>query len=105
MNPAEPTLEELAAEPAASVVRTYLERWDAYDVEGMLALLGDGIVFWFWEDGPHAYRERLPYASAWVMAAGFEVRSYELQVEDERMVHATVDWSTRLHLLGLRHSQ
>lgn len=57
MIPAEPTLEELATEPAASVVRTYLERWDAHDVEGMLALLGDGLVFRWGEDGVRAYEE------------------------------------------------
>lgn len=97
MTPTEPTLEELAAEPAESVVRTYLERWDAHDVEGMMALLGDGMVIYFREDIWHAMRTILPVSTAWAMAAGFEIPGYELEAEDEETVHVTLEQRLELY--------
>lgn len=97
MTPDEPTLESLAAEPAASVVRTYLERWRDHDVEGMMALLGDGIVIYYWEDGWRASRAILPVSTAWTMAAGFEIPGYELEVEDEDTVHVTLEQRMELY--------
>lgn len=44
MTAAKSTVEEPAAGPAESVVRTYLERWDVHQVEGIILPLGVGQV-------------------------------------------------------------
>ena len=99
MTPGEPTPEERAAEPAESVLRTYLARWDAHDMEGMLALLGDGLVFRWGEDGMSAYRENLVRTLAWRLRAAFEITGYELESEGEHTVRASVQSTTRVHEL------
>ena len=95
----EEDLEALAAEPAESVVRTYLERWRDHDVEGMMALLGDGIVLYYSEDSWRGLRAILPSSTAWMMASGHQILEYELVVEDERTIHATIEQSSRLYEL------
>lgn len=102
MTPDEPTLEELAAEPAESVVRTYLERWDAHDAEGMLALLGDGPMFWWGKSEIHAYRQGLLAIMAWESGAEVGIALRGLELEDEHTVRVSLERNYRPHrLLGL----
>ena len=94
------TLMEVRQESPESVVRTYFRRWNAHDVEGMMALLDDGIVFSLEDSGIGAMRQGLS-SYAWAMAAGLRVSIVELDAVEEN-VRVVFDEQTRVdELLGV----